>query len=120
MFSFLLGRSSTFFVAVCIFLGLIIASFIHSFTSHVPITNSALNLMTEETLNMVVNFLSLVAVFPGALPLLPHLMMVVRVCCPALILTTLGHHPGAMLKPLFPSLVFSLPCFDGTHPPVAS
>lgn len=59
MFSFLLGRSSTFFVAVCIFLGLIIASFIHSFTSHVPITNSALNLMTEETLNMVVNSFSL-------------------------------------------------------------
>lgn len=43
-----------FFVAVCIFLGLIIVPFIPLLTSHVPVTNSALNLVTE-TLNVVVS-----------------------------------------------------------------
>ena len=46
MFSFLLGRSSTVFVAVCFFLGIIIAPLIHLLTFHVPITKVALNLTT--------------------------------------------------------------------------
>lgn len=38
---------------VCIFLGLIIAPFIHLLTFHVPITNSAINLVTETPSMMV-------------------------------------------------------------------
>lgn len=46
MFSFLSGRSSPVFVALCFFLGFIIAPFIHLLTFRVPITKVALNLMT--------------------------------------------------------------------------
>lgn len=76
-FSYLLGKSSTFFIiTVCVFLGLIITPFIHLLTFHVLVTNPALSLV-PETLNIVVgSFYPLFDASPGAFPLSAHLMVV--------------------------------------------
>lgn len=57
-----LGQILYLHFVVCIFLGLIIAPFIHLLTFHVPITNSAINLVTE-TPSMMVSSCDRLAVF---------------------------------------------------------
>ena len=76
MFSFLLGRSSTVFVAVCFFLALIVAPFIHLLTFHVPVTNAALNLVTETQFGgqFLLSPLLMSLLEPSLF--LPHLMVV--------------------------------------------
>lgn len=89
VFSLLFGRSSTFLLLLVFFLGLIKAPFIQLFTFHVPVTKSALNLVTNSVW-WSVPFIPLVDVCSGAFPLFAP-----SYGCPGLLFPT---YPGTALN----------------------